>query len=234
MGLLTDFKWNDEAFEKLVMDEKVKTLVRSLVSQHSSDQTGGFDDIISGKGKGLIGMFSGPPGSGKTLTAEAVAEITRRPLYSVSAGELGVDPKSVDENLTKVLELSHRWNAVLLLDEADVFLQRRDAHDVNRNALVSIFLRQLEYFEGILILTTNRIADCDPAFASRIHISLSYPELDAVARETVWRNFLGKAGAAGEGVVVDLTEAEVRDLATVELNGRQVSFFDMYSTVRVV
>lgn len=231
MGLLTDFTWNDEAFEKLVMDEKVKTLVRSLVSQHSSDQTGGFDDIISGKGKGLIGMFSGPPGSGKTLTAEAVAEITRRPLYSVSAGELGVDPKSVDENLTKVLELSHRWNAVLLLDEADVFLQRRDAHDVNRNALVSIFLRQLEYFEGILILTTNRIADCDPAFASRIHISLSYPELDSRARETVWRNFLGKAGAAGEGVVVDLTDAEVRDLAMVELNGRQVSFIDIYSTV---
>lgn len=226
MGHLTDFEWNYEAFEKLVMDEQVKTLVRSLVQQHSSDQSGGFDDIISGKGKGLIGMFSGPPGSGKTLTAEAVAEITRRPLYSVSAGELGVDPKSVDENLTKILELAHRWNAVLLLDEADVFLQQRDAHDVNRNALVSIFLRQLEYFEGILILTTNRIAQCDPAFASRIHISLNYPDLDALARETIWRNFLGKARGANEDVIVDLTDVQIRDLAKFELNGRQVSWSD--------
>ncbi|KAK7702860.1 hypothetical protein SLS64_009471 [Diaporthe eres] len=222
MGGLTNFDWNKEAFEKLVMDEQLKTLVRSLVQQHSSDQSGGFDDIISGKGKGLIGMFSGPPGSGKTLTAEAVAEITQRPLYSVSAGELGVDPKSVDENLTKILELAHRWNAVLLLDEADVFLQQRDTHDVNRNALVSIFLRQLEYFQGILILTTNRIAHCDPAFASRIHISLNYPDLDAGARETVWRNFLGKAKGAQGDVVVDLSDPEIRDLAKVELNGRQI------------
>lgn len=229
MGQLTDFEWNNEAFEKLVMNEQAKTLVRSLVQQHSSDQSSGFDDIISGKGKGLIGMFSGPPGSGKTLTAEAVAEITRRPLYSVSAGELGVDPKSVDENLTMILELSHRWNAVLLLDEADVFLQQRDMRDVNRNALVSIFLRQLEYFQGILILTTNRIANCDPAFASRIHISLDYPELDPRARETVWRNFLGKAKGAQEDVVVDVTEEELRNLARVELNGRQVSVIETYN-----
>lgn len=228
MGHLMEFEWNDEAFEKLVMDEQVKMLVRSLVQQHSSDQSDTFDDIVSGKGKGLIGMFSGPPGSGKTLTAEAVAEITRRPLYSVSAGELGVDPESVDDNLTKILELSHRWNSVLLLDEADVFLQQRDTHDVNRNALVSIFLRQLEYFEGILILTTNRIAHCDPAFASRIHISLNYPELDVRARETVWRNFLGKAKGTKGDVVVDLTDGEIQDLAHVELNGRQVSLMTIY------
>lgn len=229
MGHLMDFEWNVEAFDKLVMKDQVKTLVRSLVQQHSSDHRDSFDDIISGKGKGLIGMFSGPPGCGKTLTAEAVAEITNRPLYSVSAGELGVDPKSVDENLTKILELSHRWNAVLLLDEADVFLQQRDMYDVNRNALVSIFLRQLEYFQGILILTTNRIAHCDPAFASRIHISLDYPELSAGARKTVWENFLGKArGAEGE-VIVDLSDTEIQELAKVELNGRQVSLTESTS-----
>ncbi|KAI3395886.1 hypothetical protein diail_671 [Diaporthe ilicicola] len=221
---LTEFAWNDQAFEKLVMHDQSKVLVHSLVRQHSSEQGDSFDDIVSGKGKGLIGMFSacGPPGSGKTLTAEAVAEITRRPLYCVSAGELGVDPKSVDENLKNILELAHLWNAVLLLDEADVFLQTRNTNDVNRNALVSIFLRQLEYFEGILILTTNRITDCDPAFASRIHISLSYPELDEKARETVWRNFLAKATGPQEDMVVDLTSRELRDLAKVELNGRQI------------
>lgn len=110
-----------------------------------------------------------------------------------------------------------------MLDEADVFSQKRDTHDVNRNALVSIFLRQLEYFEGILILTTNRITHCDPAFASRIHISLNYPELDEGAREAVWRNFLAKAKGSQDDVVVDVKDEEVRDLAKFELNGRQVS-----------
>ena len=158
--------WKDEAFRSLVMREKQKTLIRSLVKQHSSKETG-YDDVVQGKGKGLIGLLSGRPGCGKTLTAEAVAEVTTRPLYMMSAGELGTEPDKVDKQLTLVLELSHRWDAVLLLDESDVFLQERDSKDVARNALVSIFLRQLEYFQGILILTTNRIEECDPAFESK-------------------------------------------------------------------
>ena len=139
-------------------------MIFSLVKEHG---TSNFDDIIKGKGKGFIGLLSGSPGCGKTLTAEAVAEISKKPLYTVSAGELGVQPYEVDRQLTLILELSHKWDAVLLLDEADVFLQKRDNKDVMRNALVSIFLRQLEYFQGIMFLTTNRIADCDPAFESK-------------------------------------------------------------------
>ena len=163
---LQEVVWTDEPFQSLVIGAKQKTLIHSLVKQHSSKSTG-YDDVIQGKGLGLIGLLSGRPGCGKTLTAEAVAEVTKRPLYAVSAGELGTDVEKVDKQLTLILELSHRWSAVLLLDEADVFLQERDTKDVARNALVSIFLRQLEYFQGILILTTNRIADCDPAFESK-------------------------------------------------------------------
>ena len=162
--------WSDEPFHSLVIGAKQKTLIHSLVKQHSSKGTG-YDDVIQGKGLGLIGLLSGRPGCGKTLTAEAVAEVTKRPLYAVSAGELGTDVEKVDKQLTLILELSHRWSAVLLLDEADVFLQERDTKDVARNALVSIFLRQLEYFQGILILTTNRIGDCDPAFESTYLLS---------------------------------------------------------------
>ena len=157
--------WTDEPFRSLVIESKQKTLIHSLVKQHNA-QISGYDDVIQGKGRGLIGLLSGRPGCGKTLTAEAVAEVTKRPLYAVSAGELGTEVSKVDAQLTLILELSHRWSAVLLLDEADVFLQERDSKDVARNALVSIFLRQLEYFQGILILTTNRLGDCDPAFES--------------------------------------------------------------------
>ena len=137
-----------------------------MVKQHRA-KGAGYDDVIQGKGLGLIGLLSGRPGCGKTLTAEAISETTHRPLYAVSAGELGTEVEKVDKQLTLILELSHRWSAVLLLDEADVFLQERDSKDVARNALVSIFLRQLEYFQGILILTTNRLDDCDAAFESK-------------------------------------------------------------------
>ena len=170
---LQEVVWSDEPFHSLVIGAKQKTLIHSLVKQHSSKGTG-YDDVIQGKGLGLIGLLSGRPGCGKTLTAEAVAEVTKRPLYAVSAGELGTDVEKVDKQLTLILELSHRWSAVLLLDEADVFLQERDTKDVARNALVSIFLRQLEYFQGILILTTNRIGDCDPAFESKFITSCTF------------------------------------------------------------
>jgi SpoVK/Ycf46/Vps4 family AAA+-type ATPase len=162
---LQEITWGNEAFNSLVLDPNQKLLILALVKQHKR-RASLFDDVVIGKGKGLIGLLSGNPGCGKTLTAEAVAEVTRRPLYSVSAGELGTDAKEIDSNLKNILELAKMWDAVLLLDEAEVFLQKRSSIDVTRNAIVSIFLRQLEYFQGILILTTNLITNCDAAFES--------------------------------------------------------------------
>jgi hypothetical protein len=75
----------------------------------------------------------------------------------VSAGELGTDSRYLESELQKILDICHAWGAILLLDEADVFLEKRNMQDIHRNALVSIFLRQLEYFQGILFLTTNRV-----------------------------------------------------------------------------
>lgn len=178
--------WTDEPFQSLVIGPKQKTLIHSLVKQHSKHSS--YDDVIQGKGLGLIGLLSGSPGVGKTLTAEAVAEVTKRPLYAVSAGELGTDIQKVDKQLTSILELSHRWSAVLLLDEADVFLQERDTKDVARNALVSIFLRQLEYYQGILILTTNRLSDCDPAFESTSSLCDIIHCMDSLTSSNLYRS----------------------------------------------
>ena len=81
-----------------------------------------------------------------------------------SAGELGTDSRLLEGELQKILDICHAWGAILLLDEADVFLEKRNMHDIHRNALVSIFLRQLEYFQGILFLTTNRVEVSFPPF----------------------------------------------------------------------
>jgi hypothetical protein len=71
------------------------------------------------------------------IIAESVADVAQRPLYPVTAGDLGVEAASVEQNLTEALQLATKWNAVVLIDEADVFLEQRGAHDLERNSLVS-------------------------------------------------------------------------------------------------
>ncbi|CAF3585041.1 hypothetical protein FGSG_05940 [Fusarium graminearum PH-1] len=222
---VTDVKFNDQAFDSLVLPEDQKELILAF-AQSQVKFKNVFDDIISGKGKGIIMLLSGGPGIGKTLTAESVAEEMKVPLYIMSAGDLGSDAYDIEENLNRILEMVANWNAVLLLDECDVFLEARSAHDIERNRIVSIFLRTLEYYEGILFLTTNRVKDMDQAFHSRIHMSLEYPALDASARESVWRGFLSRAitlQATAEGDSAHtITEEEIKALAGLDLNGRQI------------
>ncbi|KAI3327316.1 ATPase [Xylariaceae sp. AK1471] len=207
--------WNNHAFEKLVLPEDQKELI--LAFSESQLQGSTFDDIISGKGKGVICLLSGPPGVGKTLTAEAVAENLRVPLHTLSSGDLGSDPFEVEEGLTRILDLVARWNAIVLLDECDVFLEARSTHDLERNKVVSIFLRTLEYYQGILFMTTNRVDNIDAAFQSRIHVSLEYPDLTQESRKQIWRSFLTAASLENS-----VSETDLDQLSEISLNGRQI------------
>ncbi|KAF1997704.1 P-loop containing nucleoside triphosphate hydrolase protein [Amniculicola lignicola CBS 123094] len=212
--------WNDTIFDSLVIDKTLKETIYRLVVAHSRGSSQ-FDDFVKGKGKGLIGLFFGPPGSGKTLTAEAIAETAKMPLYAVSSGALGHEATEIHSRLADILKLASHWKAVLLLDEADVFLAQRTLTDIVRNAIVSVFLRELEYYQGILLLTTNQADVIDEAFQSRIHISLQYPSLDAVARLKIWENFMVNARQS-KGVTMDIDHDSLRALAQMPLNGRQI------------
>ncbi|KAF3765659.1 P-loop containing nucleoside triphosphate hydrolase protein [Cryphonectria parasitica EP155] len=211
-----EIQWNNDAFDKLVLPEDQKELVLAF-SESQLEGGATFDDVISGKGKGIICLLSGPPGVGKTLTAEAVAENLRVPLHTLSSGDLGSQPWEVENGLSQILELVARWNAILLLDECDVFLEARSTSDLERNKVVSIFLRTLEYYEGILFMTTNRVDNIDAAFQSRIHVSLEYPDLTTESRAQIWRNFIG-----GFKEKPEITEEDVKELAQMKLNGRQI------------
>jgi len=126
--------FNTEAFKTLLLPNRQKDLVHALVKNHGSDE---FDDMIKGKGKGLVFVLYGEPGVGKTFTAESVADDIQRPLYVLNSGELGVEPAVVEEHLSSALKLAQHWGAIVLIDEADVFLEQRTIHDLQRNALVS-------------------------------------------------------------------------------------------------
>jgi AAA+ superfamily predicted ATPase len=179
------------AFEMVVAKESSKSLLRAVVTNYKKSQN---LDFISGKANGVIINLHGPSGTGKTVTCEAIAEELELPLYSVAAGELGTSPERLEYHLREVLRNGARWNAILLLDEADIFLERRDHSDIKRNAMVGIFLRYLEYHTGVLFLTTNRIDSYDEAFQTRILLKIHYDNLTPQAKKTIWRNFLDRGG----------------------------------------
>jgi AAA+ superfamily predicted ATPase len=217
---LSPVSFREKAFKRLVIKEEYKKLITAMVQAYMLEQPG-FSDIVTGKGRGLTVLLHGPPGTGKTLTAECIAEKQQRPLYTVSCGDLGTEPLELERRLKEIFGYAVAWKAILLMDEADIFLQERDVQDVRRNALVSIFLRELEYFDGILFLTTNRPGDIDEAFRSRIHVSIGLKALNTEERRQVWAVFIKE---------MDLLDREKRTLLQYvtdnfdadKLNGRQI------------
>lgn len=216
IGGIKEIHWNEQAFDSLVAPPEQKDLILAFAQTQAKNKDC-FDDVISGKGRGIIMLLSGPPGVGKTLTAESVAEVMKVPLYVMSAGDLGTKPSEVESALSNILEMNTKWNSILLLDEADVFLEARSTHDLERNKLVSIFLRLLEYYSGILFLTTNRVENIDAAFESRIHLSLQYEDLDLASRRHVWSSFVDRIANAAP-----FAEEELDRLAEQNMNGRQI------------
>jgi archaellum biogenesis ATPase FlaH len=207
-----EVEWRSDAFDLLVMDEGTKKSLYSLVSHHGF----GFTDIISNKGGGLIVLLEGEPGQGKTLTAEVVAETMKRPLYSIGVGELGSNVRELENALRNILDAAKAWNAIILLDEVDIFLEKRDTRDVHRNAMVAVFLRMLEYHDGVMFLTSNRAADLDPAFASRISIHMKFGHGDVSKRYQVFRNLLKQSGISEEA------QKEIMKFDLPDINAREI------------
>ncbi|KAJ9120897.1 hypothetical protein QFC22_002832 [Naganishia vaughanmartiniae] len=218
---LSSVKWNPLAFDRLVIPQDYRRTIEALVDVHSGKLKGGLiQDVVKGKGDGLIIALHGTPGTGKTLTAEAVSEHLKRPLYTISAGELGTTIVNLERKLQDTLELATSWKAVLLIDEADIFLEKRSTANIERNAMVGIFLKLLEYFSGVLILTTNRLSEFDEAFESRFSVTLSFNGLSKDSRRELWCQFLQLASTKGDAPISESFDLD--KLAEVELNGRMI------------
>ena len=92
-------------------------MLQSLVEAHNNDL--GFDDFVQGKGHGLVINLFGPPGVGKTLSAEATSEHVRRPLYVVGGGDVGTTAATLDSTLQQVFDIATSWKAIVLIDEVN-------------------------------------------------------------------------------------------------------------------
>lgn len=142
---LKEIDQDHDPFGSLQINPEHKQTIESLLHTHfenkSIEKLAGPEipnqDLIRGKGRGIVILLHGAPGVGKTATAEAVAQKYKRPLFSISCGDLGYQPEKVESALTEVFRLAQVWNCILLLDEADVFLTQRSINDLKRNAMVS-------------------------------------------------------------------------------------------------
>lgn len=206
---LKEYQYDQTAIHKLVLPEDNKRVLNKLFSVNSRDI---HQDLVVNKGGGLIILAEGESGTGKTSTAEVYAELKGKPLYVLQVEELGTSSNALESNLTKILNRIQKWNAILLFDEVDIFLSKRN-ENLEKSAIVGIFLRLFEYFNGILFFTTNRMNSLDEAVMSRVTLKIKYPKLDAISREKIWQQNLNASG---------LQIKSLSKLAAIEMNGREI------------
>nr|WP_250808246.1 ATP-binding protein [Neorhizobium tomejilense] len=206
------YVYNETLARKLVLPETHRDLLDVLTNDLNSF-TG---DIVEGKSTGNVILCTGIPGVGKTLTAEVYAEIMKRPLYSIHSGNLGTTAGEIQKNLELIFRRAKRWNCVILLDEADVFVMRR-GNSVEQNAIVAEFLRTLEYADVLIFMTTNRHEDIDDAILSRCLAIVRYNPPGSPDARSIWKIISAELGKPlHDGLVEELVsqfpDASGRDM----------------------
>ncbi|MES9833091.1 MAG: AAA family ATPase [Candidatus Thiodiazotropha sp. DIVDIV] len=206
------YEYQSELKEKLILPPEQTDLIDILTAEMDLL----MDDIVEGKSGGTTVLCAGPPGVGKTLTAEVYSEIIRRPLYRVHSGQLGLNVTEMERALKETLTRAQRWGAVMLIDEADVYIKRRD-DNIAANAVVGVFLRVLEYFNGLLFLTTNRVDDIDEAIVSRCIALIKYHPPEFEDRCKIWMVMVEQFG-------LEINDELIHSLAEIypQASGRDI------------
>jgi adenylate kinase family enzyme len=217
------FAWND-----LVLTEKLRESLEDF-SFEARDRTSFWESPqtrrLFPRGTGLVALFSGPPGTGKTMATQVIAaelelDLFRVDLASVVSKYIGETAK----HLAQIFARASTMNAVLLFDEADALFSKRtdvkDSHDRYANADTSYLLQLLEDYGGIVILASNKKQNIDPAFIRRIRYVFEFPRPDKPERAKIWRQVIG--ALTGDDVLKRLNGAIEALASTVEISGAQI------------
>jgi len=184
------YRWND-----IVLPSNVKSHLQSICNQvEHHDKVfneWGFGEKLA-YGKGLSALFSGLPGTGKTMAAQVIANELGLDLYKINlANVISKYIGETEKNLEKIFQSAEHSNSILLFDECDAIFGKRtevsDSHDRYANIEVSFLLQKMEEYCGIVLLTTNQKKNMDDAFVRRIRFIVEFPFPDRFSREEIWR-----------------------------------------------
>jgi hypothetical protein len=176
------------------IQESVLELIARIKHRRIVYDTWGFDQVLT-SARGVTALFSGGPGTGKTLVASAIANELGMDLYRVDLSRvMSKWIGETEQNLAKLFDAAEDGHAIILFDEADsLFAKRtevRSSVDRYANLEVNYLLQRLDTFEGIAILTTNFGTSIDSAFKRRLSFRLTFPFPDEEARESLWRSHI--------------------------------------------
>lgn len=209
LDLLKDIGGTSSGFDALHIPQLHKTNLKAVVDMCNVRSLGRPAlDIVPGKGEGIVVLLYGPPGVGKTATAEVMAADMNRPLYPITYADLGRDVSDIEKNLKKIFRYAQRWNCVLLLDEADVFLMPRDKSSTERNSIVSVFLRNLEWYPGVIFLTTNHLEQFDEGVLDRVQLKLRYPKLNKKFTRKIFEDHITRINKTRRAVLPPSAKAD--------------------------
>ncbi|KAI1089256.1 P-loop containing nucleoside triphosphate hydrolase protein [Rostrohypoxylon terebratum] len=220
---LSEVQSQCESFDKLQIKNDRKKDLERVICGHFKNSNGNLD-LIMGKGLGLNVLLHGNPGTGKTLTVESLCEKNRIPLYMLTCGELGNDTDAFEDRLQIAFLRAANWRAILLLEEADIFIRRRE-REIQHCAIVSSFLNKLDYSQAVVFMATNRIKVLDEALISRVHIMLEFPDFNFSAQQEIWKDAISRLRDVKQDDRNQLefwVGEELSGQGPVNMNGRQI------------
>lgn len=217
------FAWDD-----LVLPANLRAELQDLVfeaGERASFWSNAEARRLFPQGRGLVALFSGPPGTGKTMAAQVLAARLGTELYRINLAT--IVSKWVGEtarNLEHVLARAASTDVVLFFDEADALFAKRtnveDAQDRFANTDTNYLLQAIESYQGIAILASNRKGNIDAAFLRRLRYCLDFPAPDEAMRAALWRSTVARLG--GLEIAAALESQLTQLAASVELTGAQI------------
>ena len=199
--------WKQQ-WSELVLPEDVNEEVREFIARirHKRQvyEQWGFGRKVA-KGIGLSALFSGPPGTGKTMVAGLIADELALDLYQIDLSRIvSKYVGETEKNLAGLFDAAESGHAVILFDEADSLFAKRtevkSSVDRYANLEVNYLLQRMEQFSGIVILTTNLDTSIDEAFRRRLSFRITFPLPEAPEREKLWRALLPREAAVDPGL----------------------------------
>ncbi|KAJ4154773.1 hypothetical protein LMH87_000052 [Akanthomyces muscarius] len=223
--------WNKVGFEQVMLPSRTKNMVKGLVMMRNSRSKSGSSvgevglapqsTSIGGKGNGLAMLFHGGAGTGKTFTADSVAEVAEMPLLRFNYETISASLESTMKILQWAFKLGERWNCILVLDDVEAYQEHLSA-EIECLSANNRLRKAVESHRGIVILTSKNTRPFDQSFRSRFQLAVHFPSLEPLSRQSIWHNSLDNIRTSTQQVDYDGISANMEELSMHELNGWQI------------